>query len=149
VFVALGPARKVNFEGVAEGTIIDGSDEETEGEAPATRMFSPTNDRTFPLSSPAFPPPLPRSARRKAAASRPAPMVQFTPLRREGESISNVNPAMNTSSTPGIIQVMNVLDVPQAHNTLEQFALADNGYLEGIPGGMFDWSECTAGGNTS
>jgi hypothetical protein len=48
---------------------------------------------------------------------------------------------METSSTPGNVQVMNVLDVPQAHNTLEQFALADNGFLEGIPGGMFDWGE--------
>jgi hypothetical protein len=37
------------------------------------------------------------------------------------------------------VQILNVLDVPQASNTLEQFAMADVGLLEGIPGGMFDW----------
>jgi len=106
VFVALGDARKVNFEGVTEGTIINGSDEEIE------------------------------------AAPRSTSMVNFTPLRKEGdEGASNVNPAMDTPSKPGNVQVMNVLDVPQAHNTLEQFALADNGFLEGIPGGMFDWGQ--------
>lgn len=53
----------------------------------------------------------------------------------------NMNPALNnvTSQTPGNVQVLNVLDVPQASNTLEQFAMADVGLLEGIPGGMFDW----------
>jgi hypothetical protein len=39
------------------------------------------------------------------------------------------------------VQVMNVLDVPQASGTLEQFAMADTGFLEGIPGGMFDWGK--------
>lgn len=58
----------------------------------------------------------------------------------EGEQ--NVNPAMNSRmGTPGNVQVMNVLDVPQASNTLEQFAMADFGLLEGIPGGMFDWGK--------
>jgi hypothetical protein len=45
------------------------------------------------------------------------------------------------ATAPGNVQVMNVLDVPQASNTLEQFAMADTGFLEGIPGGMFDWGE--------
>lgn len=58
----------------------------------------------------------------------------------EGEQ--NVNPAMNSRmGTPGNVQVMNVLDVPQASNTLEQFAMDDFGLLEGIPGGMFDWGK--------
>lgn len=52
-----------------------------------------------------------------------------------------MNPALNgvTSETPSSVHVLNVLDVPQASNTLEQFAMADVGFLEGIPGGMFDW----------
>lgn len=72
-------------------------------------------------------------------------MVNITPLGgdREGGSFPNMNPAMNSVivSAPGNVQVMNVLDEPQASNTLEQFAMADNGFLEGIPGGMFDWGE--------
>lgn len=68
-------------------------------------------------------------------------MVTITPLggERNSGTIPNVNPAMNTMMAPGRVQVMNVLDVPQAPNTLEQFAIADTGFLEGIPGGMFDW----------
>lgn len=41
--------------------------------------------------------------------------------------------------SPGNVQVLNVLDGPQASGMLEQFAMADVGLLEGIPGGMFDW----------
>jgi hypothetical protein len=71
-------------------------------------------------------------------------MVNITPLGGDREeSFPNMNPAMNSviASAPGNVQVMNVLDEPQASNTLEQFAMADNGFLEGIPGGMFDWGE--------
>lgn len=69
-------------------------------------------------------------------------IVQFTPIvgRRSG-SYSNVNPTLNMQAQqqPGNVQVMNVLDVPQGGNTIQEFALADTGFLEGIPGGMFDW----------
>jgi hypothetical protein len=59
------------------------------------------------------------------------------------ESVQNVNPALNMTVAPsGNVQVINVLDMPQAPNTLEQFAAADFGLLEGIPGGMFDWGKC-------
>lgn len=73
---------------------------------------------------------------------RSSSLVNITPLGgdRAGERPPNVNPALN-DATPGNVQVMNVLDVPQAPNTLEQFAIADTGFLEGIPGGMFDWGE--------
>jgi len=56
----------------------------------------------------------------------------------------NMNPALNNvaTQTPGNVQVLNVLDVPEASTTLEQFAMADVGFLEGIPGGMFDWGMC-------
>jgi hypothetical protein len=71
-------------------------------------------------------------------------MVQFTPIgggRRSG-SYSNVNPTLNVQTQQqGNVQVMNVLDVPQGGNTIQEFALADTGLLEGIPGGMFDWGE--------
>jgi hypothetical protein len=69
-------------------------------------------------------------------------MVNFTPLGGDRTG-GNVNPAMNSvmTSAPGNVQVMNVLDEPQALNTLEQFAMTDTGFLEGIPGGMFDWGE--------
>jgi len=71
-------------------------------------------------------------------------MVTITPLpsaRGDGASFPNMNPALNSvmSDTSSSVQVLNVLDVPQASNTLEQFAMADVGLLEGIPGGMFDW----------
>jgi hypothetical protein len=40
------------------------------------------------------------------------------------------------------VKVMNVLDVSQtSSNTLEQLSNADIGFLEGIPGGMFDWGQ--------
>lgn len=79
---------------------------------------------------------------------RGSSLVDITPLTcMEGNesgtpsAFPNMNPALNnvTSQTPGNVQVLNVLDVPQASNTLEQFAMADVGLLEGIPGGMFDW----------
>lgn len=83
-----------------------------------------------------------------AASEKPqrleSSMVTITPLssaRGDGASFPNMNPALNgmTSETPSSVQVLNMLDVPQASNTLEQFAMADVGLLEGIPGGMFDW----------
>lgn len=72
-------------------------------------------------------------------------MVNLTPLGgdRAERSFPNMNPAMNSvmATAPGNVQVMNVLDEPQASNTLEQFAMTDTGFLEGIPGGMFDWGK--------
>lgn len=144
---------------------------EGEASAPAmSSSTTASNDRTFLLSSSSFAPPLPatnvvspklrRSTTTSIAARSPvnaqlggsgsggsstggSSMVNFTPLAGGGGtgSFPNVNPAMNSSSTPGNVHVMNVLDVPQASNTLEQFAMADTGFLEGIPGGMFDWGE--------
>ncbi|KAN0077222.1 Fungal specific transcription factor domain containing protein [Tylopilus felleus] len=118
VFVAHGEARQGDYEGVPQGTIITSSDEETED----------------------------------LLGCRGSTLVNITPLtarQAEGEESStaaaflNMNPALNnvTSQTPGNVQVLNVLDVPHASNTLEQFAMADVGLLEGIPGGMFDWGQ--------
>ena len=68
------------------------------------------------------------------------PLVNLTPLNPGRGSNYNVNPAMNyTQSAPGNVQLMNVLDAAQGETNLADFAIADNGFLEGIPGGMFDW----------
>ncbi|KAF9014087.1 fungal-specific transcription factor domain-containing protein [Cyathus striatus] len=63
-------------------------------------------------------------------------LVNFTPLNPKG--YPNVNPAMNQAQDPNV-QVMNVLDVPQSGDTLAEFSVADNSFLEGIPPGMFDF----------
>ncbi|KNZ79402.1 Acetamidase regulatory protein, partial [Termitomyces sp. J132] len=69
-------------------------------------------------------------------------IVNFTPLSRRSGSYSNMNPAMNVQGLPqGNVQVMNVLDGPQGGNTLQEFAIADNEFLAGIPGSMFDWGQ--------
>ncbi|KAF9532200.1 fungal-specific transcription factor domain-containing protein [Crepidotus variabilis] len=83
-----------------------------------------------------------------AAATGPnaAPLVKLTPLTAgaKGGHYMNVNPAMNLQAQAGAgnVQVMNVLDssVPSGNN-LADFQMADNGFLEGLPGGMFDWGQ--------
>ena len=70
-----------------------------------------------------------------------AAMVSYAPL---GASHPNVNPAMNTDTgqgahmaiPPGHVQVLNLLDQPQS---IEQLAIADAGFLEGMPATIFDW----------
>ncbi|KAF7305047.1 hypothetical protein MKEN_01219700 [Mycena kentingensis (nom. inval.)] len=114
VFVARKDSPE-DFKDLAPGTVIK------DGETPAT----PT-------------PATPQSAS--------APMVNMTPLPgRAAPSPSiaaNMNPAMNSAGrNPGNVQVMNVLDVPQTSGNLDQFAMSDNTFLEGIPGGMFDWGQ--------
>ena len=77
------------------------------------------------------------------SGSNAAPLVNLTPLTPagRGSNYNNVNPAMNyAQSAPGNVQLMNVLDAAQGETNLADFAIADNGFLEGIPGGMFDWS---------
>ncbi|KAF7796719.1 hypothetical protein EIP86_007902 [Pleurotus ostreatoroseus] len=81
-------------------------------------------------------------AERAKQARQGQPMVNYTPLTG---SHPNMNPALNEAGAlpPGHIQVMNVLDVPANNaNALEQMAMADSGYLQGIPNTIFDWGEC-------
>ena len=78
-----------------------------------------------------------------ATGANAAPLVNLTPLTagaRAGHYM-NVNPAMNlqAQNTAGNVQVMNVLDAAQGGANLANYAMADVGYLEGLPGGMFDW----------
>lgn len=65
--------------------------------------------------------------------------VKLTPLATKVKM--NVNPAMNVQPEPssGNIQVMNVLDSSASGSTLAAFQMADNGFLEGLPGSMFNW----------
>lgn len=64
-------------------------------------------------------------------------IVNFSQL---GNNFPNMNPALNNQmSAPENVHVMNVLDQTQSMNGLEQQAMADVGFLEGIPGAMFDW----------
>jgi hypothetical protein len=73
-------------------------------------------------------------------------LVNFTPL----SNLPNVNPSLNGAlggPQQQQVQVMNVLDdAPPGggHANLEQFAVTDNGLLEGIPGSMFDWDQWDA-----
>jgi len=117
VYIAHGDARQGDYEGIPQGTIITSSDEESDdllgyrGSSLNITRLNAGQAEGDESSSPA--------------------------------GFPNMNPALNnvTSQTPGNVQVLNVLDVPQASSTLEQFAMADVGLLEGIPGGMFDWGQ--------
>ena len=68
--------------------------------------------------------------------------VKLTPLGAPSTNVKmNVNPAMNVQPefSSGNIQVMNVLDSAASGSNLADFQMADNGFLEGLPGSMFDW----------
>jgi len=126
VYVAHGKAREGDYSGVPPGTVIQ-SDEESEGGANNANNNANAN------------------------ASRGAPsssIVSMVPLAGAGTtSFPNLNPAMNDlmAGAPGNnVQVMNVLDMPMpeaSNSALQQYALAEDGFLEGLPGGMFDWGQ--------
>lgn len=133
VFVARGDGCQGDYEGITQGIIVTSSDEESDGKA-----FCHIHDSASSLYRPDL------------LGCQGSSLVNITPLTAsqaggDGSSAPagflNMNPALNnvTTQTPGNVQVLNVLDVPEASTTLEQFAMADVGFLEGIPGGMFDW----------
>ncbi len=114
--------------------------------------FAPTS---LPASTSAYYPDMrtsaPVSAMRGNAAGHNAeqsqgmPLVNFTVLTGGSGArggAMNVNPAMNVQQNQdaGNVQVMNTLDGAQGSAGLAQLANAD-GFLEGIPGGMFDWGK--------
>ncbi|KAG5219482.1 zinc cluster transcription factor [Salix suchowensis] len=126
VFVAQGDARE-DLKDLPAGTVIStSSDEEPEGEAPTRSMSSVTTSNNAQLfSSSPFAPPLPADARpsnsnphptaQPSLPVQPSSMVNITPLwggKGDG-NFPNVNPAMNSQTVPGNVQVMNVLDVPK------------------------------------
>jgi hypothetical protein len=167
VFIAHGNTGK-NYEDLLPGVLVS-SDTGSEGKESMVEMssFPVANDCALLLRSVSSPTVDPSSSNfhrgmmmsTVPAVSQTEPttntstagppssstMVNITPLgndRAEG-NFPNINPAMTSvmTSAPGNVQVMNVLDEPQASNTLEQFAMTDTGFLEGIPGGMFDWGK--------
>ncbi|KAL6305297.1 fungal-specific transcription factor domain-containing protein [Sparassis latifolia] len=126
VFVAHGKDRRVDSD-VPEGTIIAGS--ESESEVAGTEQQQQSRQQ------------LQHQLQQQHGADQgPSSMVNFTPL---GGNMSNMNPALNNAALlyPGNVQVMNVLDFPQASGTLEQLAMADNGLLEGLPKSYYDWGQ--------
>lgn len=111
VFVAQTRAREEDLKDVPAGTII-----------------TPTGDSED------------RGNQQRQASQQPsASMVNFTPLNKSGDHYGNVNPAMNVQSQ-GSVQVMNVLDGGQG-DSLAEYEMSDNGFLEGLPGSMFDWHQ--------
>ena len=75
----------------------------------------------------------------RSQSAQGQPIVNYAPL---SGNYPNMNPALNENITipPGNVQVMNVLDLPaNNNNALEQLAMADVGYLQGMPNSMFDW----------
>ncbi|TDL27420.1 hypothetical protein BD410DRAFT_714522 [Rickenella mellea] len=163
-FVAKGQAKKMgDYSNMPAGVVVTASgSEDSEGEEqPAEASSSrPTNDAAVPLSSsasgsgsghaladvsPSTRRAVPANVGSPTASVVPQPsgsatMVNYQPLGNFANS--NVNPSLNDRMVgTADVQVLNVLDVPQAPNTVEQFAVADTGLLEGIPGSMFDWPQ--------
>ncbi|KAF9448024.1 hypothetical protein P691DRAFT_705734 [Macrolepiota fuliginosa MF-IS2] len=79
------------------------------------------------------------SQQQRQTSQQPSSMVNFTPLNKSGDNYGNLNPAMNAQNQ-GNVQVMNVLDGGQSVN-LAEYEMSDNGFLEGLPGSMFDWHQ--------
>ncbi|KAI3600004.1 acetamidase regulatory protein [Moniliophthora roreri] len=140
VFIARG---KVDgLKDLPEGTVIP-EDEEAEGETLSSTLASAStskddHDRNLNLSSlsSTFAPPL--SVATQLGESSSGSMVNFTPL---GGRERNLNPAMNRASGPDN-QVINLSDQPQPTlNSLQEFAMTDNGYFEGMPNGMFEFEQ--------
>jgi hypothetical protein len=126
VFVAHGKAKGA-YPDVAPGVIIDGhSDDEDEG---AVMSLLSKEDRLTRGADGALP----------AGAHGDESGVRSS-LAQDGNV--NVNPVLNEGGMPESehVRVMNVLDsAPASARALEELALADNNWLDGIPGGMFDW----------
>jgi hypothetical protein len=148
VFVATGKARADYSTGDLAGTVENGSESEASSEAGgAEDGAAPTAERESESTPVAAAAQLTQGAGTPMVASPKNGVAGFGPLAAggfPGGAFPNVNPAMNTvpATQQGHVQVMNVLDVPTnaAGNTLQQFAMADTGFLEGIPDiGMFDW----------
>ncbi|KAH8117444.1 fungal-specific transcription factor domain-containing protein [Phellopilus nigrolimitatus] len=166
VFIAHGKAREGDYRELPEGTVIINpgmSDEESEGEELAEVSFAhPTND-SAPSSSfrnradsglhsasrayHSVSPDASNVAVRHAFNTHfpsgiASSMVNFVPLAGtgNGDNFANVNPSLNSAGSTDV-RVMNVLDVNPQPSMLEQMHVADSGFLEGIPGGMFDWPQ--------
>lgn len=129
MFVAHGKA-KGTFTGVGPGVIIESHSDDDEGEVKSL-LFK---EGGLTRGADGAPP----------AGGHDAESGAQTSSGRDGGVITNVNvnPVLNSGGMPECenVHVMNVLDTtPTSTRALEQLALADNNWLDGIPGGMFDW----------
>jgi hypothetical protein len=126
VFIAHGKAKGA-FPEVAPGVIIEGhSDDDDEGEVMSLLFKEDRLTRGVDDASSA-------GAHDHESGAQSAPA-------QDGNA--NVNPVLNAGrmAESERVHVMNLLDsAPASTRALEQFALADNNWLDGIPGGMFDW----------
>ncbi len=126
VFVAHGKA-KGTFTGVGPGVIIE-SHSDDEGEV-ISLLFKEDGLTRGADGAP------PAGAHDDESGSQ-------TSSGRNDIANVNVNPVLNEGGMPECenVHVMNTLDsAPASTRALEQLALADNNWLDGIPGGMFDW----------
>ena len=129
VFIAHGKAKGAYPE-VAPGVIIESqSEEEDEGEV---MSLLSKEDRLTQGAGGAAP--------AGASDDESGGARSQTSFGQDGKA--NVNPVLNEGGMPdgGNVQVMNILDSgPTSTRALEQLASADSNWLDGIPGGMFDW----------
>lgn len=128
VFVAHGKAKGAYLE--VDGVIVEGhsDDDDDEGEVMSVLLKEDRLTREVDDAPSA-------RAHDHESGGRPA-------AAQDGNA--NVNPVLNEGGMPesAQVQVMNLLDSapgPASTRALEQFAMADNNWLDGIPGGMFDW----------
>ncbi|RPD66402.1 hypothetical protein L227DRAFT_570286 [Lentinus tigrinus ALCF2SS1-6] len=128
VFVAKGPVADKELKELPEGTIITagaGSEDEAAGRGGSSGARQQLQQQQ-------------RQQHQQQMQGQQS-MVNFSPL---GGNYPNMNPALNDQmAAPENVQVMNVLDQTHAGNVLEQQAMADVGFLDGIPGTMFDWGQ--------
>lgn len=127
VFVAHGNA-KGTFTGVGPGVIIE-SHSDDEGEVKSLLFKEDGLTRGADGAPP-------------AGAHDDAESGAQTSSGHDEDVNVNVNPVLNDGGIAECenVHVMNVLDsAPASARALEQLALADNNWLDGIPGGMFDW----------
>jgi len=120
VFVANERTKEINelLEGtvVAPGDIVDAASEEGVEEGAMKREGGSSSSSGVVAAAP-----MPPSSRSSA--------------------MSNVNPELN-DLIGNQVQVLNILDVGHASGALqEQLTVADTGYMEGLPTGIFDWEQ--------
>ncbi|KAF9061908.1 fungal-specific transcription factor domain-containing protein [Rhodocollybia butyracea] len=139
VFVARGGGN------LPAGTIIQGATDvgDNEGEAsallfPPTSPFISLTDLTqYSTSLSPFAPALSVRTVGHPNANASGSMVNLTPLT---SGVSNVNPAMNMQAGNSN-RIINTLDNIATADNLAEFAVADTGFLEGMPNQMFDWGQ--------
>jgi hypothetical protein len=127
VFIAHGDVKGAYTEMAPDLVIESNSDEDDEGEAMSLLFEADGLTRAA------------EGAPSAGAAEQEGSEAQSATTQDEKV---NVNPVLNEGGMTGSenVRLMNLLDsAPASTRALEQFAMADNNWLDGIPGGMFDW----------